>query len=87
MDPSNNPDDSTSLSGNGISAIHEDAQGALWGGTRGGLNRMDPSTASFERFTHDPTDPTTLSSDVTIAIHEDAKGVLWVSTRGGWCNG
>ncbi len=81
-------DDPTTLSQNGITALHEDRHGALWVGTFSrGLNRLDPATGLVERFRSDPTDPTTLASDAIFgfpnAITETPDGALWIATGRG----
>ena len=78
------PDDASSLSNNSILSLAEDQDGALWIGTwGGGLNRYDPATEKFTRYTTDPNDPASLS-DVTITcIKVDSHGSVWVGTLNG----
>jgi diguanylate cyclase (GGDEF)-like protein len=67
-----------------VTRLLEDSRGSIWVGTDGGgLNRFDPETGSFSRFTHDPEDPGSLASDSVFALHIDAAGTLWIGTRGG----
>ena len=68
-------------------SLLRDQSGVLWVGTvDGGLNRLDPATGSFERYTHDPEDQTSLSAIGVPAILEDSEAVLWVGTYGGGLN-
>lgn len=47
----NNPQDSLSISDNGISALYEDRDGYIWVGATGGyINRFDRRTDTFKRF-------------------------------------
>lgn len=68
-----------------ISAIAEDASGALWVGTvRGGLYRLDDrKTGQFTRYLSDPNDPRSLSHDHIRSLFKDSRGVLWIGTRDG----
>ncbi len=78
------PADPTSLSGNTVSAIAEDAEGTLWVGTlNAGLNRLDRATGRFQRFASDPADPTGLGDNAIVAIHPAADGTLWLGTSAG----
>ena len=79
------PADPSSLSDR-VYALFEDRDSALWAGTNGGLNRIDPATGECTRFVHDPTDPSSLSDDQVRAVLEDGAGVLWVGTLGGGLN-
>ncbi|MDH4107104.1 MAG: diguanylate cyclase [Gammaproteobacteria bacterium] len=80
----NDPDDGTSLSGNQVRSLLEDARGNLWIGTRGaGLNRFSLETSTFEHFRNDPSNPASLSSDRVTAILEDDAGRLWIGTADG----
>jgi streptogramin lyase len=55
-----------------VKAIVEDASGALWVGTHGGLNRFDRETGKFTRFINDPADPSSLAHDeCTLASGKD----------------
>lgn len=76
--------DSNSLSDPGVRAIKEDATGAVWVGTlKGGLNRLDPATGTFERFRHDVDRPASLAHDQVRALLVDAERRLWVGTTQG----
>lgn len=79
-----NPDDPDSLGYNSIIALAEDSHGQLWLGTwGGGLNRYDPLTGKFIRYTHQPENPASLSHDLVTAVLEDSSGILWVGTLNG----
>ncbi|MFQ5605195.1 MAG: two-component regulator propeller domain-containing protein [bacterium] len=75
----NNPDDSTSLSNNFVQCIFEDNSETIWVGTEGGLNRFDPKTRRFNRYT----EKDGLPNDNICGILEDASGNLWLSTKKG----
>ena len=83
-------DDPSSLSDNDVRGLYVDAEGVLWVATgmpwvldnKGGLNRYDVRTDSFERYLHDPNDSTTLSNNKVRAMFEDSQGNFWVGTAG-----
>ncbi|WP_445384391.1 two-component regulator propeller domain-containing protein [Robiginitalea sp. IMCC44478] len=85
---SHNPEDPTSLSNNDVRDLYVDSEGTLWVATgiawtpdgRGGLNRYNPETDSFERFLHNPENPKSLSNNKVGSIFEDSKGNFWVGT-------
>jgi signal transduction histidine kinase/ligand-binding sensor domain-containing protein/CheY-like chemotaxis protein len=60
-----------------------DSRGALWVGTRRGLQRLDLKTGRFTLYQHDPHDPHSLSNNYVTVIREDRSGTLWVGTGGG----
>ena len=69
-----------SLSNNVIMELFEDSRKTLWVGTfQGGLNRYDPASDSFERFTSG-TDARSLRSDQVRDLAENGKGELLVAT-------
>lgn len=85
---SNNPQDSTSLSGNQVSVIFEDSRGLIWFGIKGslinlasGLNRYVPTSRSFIRYPNNPKDPTSFCSSQVSSIWEDSQKRLWISTN------
>ena len=77
-----------SLSSDAVSTLYEDEEGYLWIGTGGfgvsgnGLNRFDPATKLFTRYTSAPGDSSTLSSDTISSILRADDGKLWVGTGG-----
>lgn len=72
-----------SLSNNVIMELFEDSRKTLWIGTfQGGLNRYDPASDSFERFTAG-TDARSLRSDQVRDLAENGKGELLVATDRG----
>ncbi len=77
------PGDPESLSHDYVSSLCEDGSGALWIGTRHGLNRFRKETETFRRFHHDPSDGGSLSSDSIQALLEDRirEGTLWIGTE------
>ncbi|MEM8930407.1 MAG: two-component regulator propeller domain-containing protein [Acidobacteriota bacterium] len=77
------PADSESLVEDEIWALRADADGRIWVGTHGGLDRYDPERDAFEHFPADPNDPTRLASRYIEALFRDTQGVLWVGTDGG----
>ncbi|NIV37695.1 MAG: histidine kinase, partial [Anaerolineae bacterium] len=73
------PEDPSSLSDNFVEAIHEDQSGALWIGTRAGLNRFDRETERFTQYwVRDG-----LPHNAVVGIVEDDDRHLWLSTGGG----
>lgn len=65
---------SNSLSDDNVYCIYQDIDGMIWIGTGSGLNRFDPSTASFKLFLP--------NANVTKVV-EDNSGSLWVSHNKG----
>ena len=61
--------------------VTTDAQGFLWLGTRGGLNRFDGY--EFRSWRHDPRDPDSIASNWINQILVDHEGQLWISLRTG----
>ena len=85
----NDPQNSSSRSVNGASAVLEDSSGRVWVGSEwngGGLDWLDPATGIFRHFRHDPANPgnpASISDDNIASLHEDAKGRVWVGTSKG----
>ena len=73
------PNDPHSLSNDFVLCIHESANGDVWVGTVSGLNRFDPQTKQFTRFTIDDN----LPDDTIYSIQEDNLNVLWLGTNYG----
>jgi serine phosphatase RsbU (regulator of sigma subunit) len=83
----NNPDDDNSLSNNRIFCIFEDRSSILWIGTfGGGLNRFDPETGTFTKYTLDINNPKSISDNFILSIYEDQSDNLWVGTVEGGLN-
>lgn len=72
------------LSSNSVFCVFADADGFIWIGSNGGLDRFDG--VSFTHFYTDPLDSTSLSSGYVRDIFQDSKGAIWVSTRHGGLN-
>ena len=72
------------ISDNAVLAIHQDAQGFMWFGTRYGLNRYDGY--SFTVYKPDPENPNALTNAVVTAIQESTDGSLWIGTLTGGLN-
>ena len=73
------PSDPTGLSHHLVNSILQDQRGVLWVGTLDGLNRFNPETRTFTRFT----EKDGLPNNVVYGILEDEQGNLWLSTNGG----
>ncbi|MEM1229221.1 MAG: two-component regulator propeller domain-containing protein [Pseudomonadota bacterium] len=81
---SHDPDNPRGLSTNKVVSIYRDRQQALWVGTEdGGLNRLDETSDTFERFMADPENPESLRSDAAWQIQDGSDGSLWIGTQGG----
>ncbi len=76
----NDPFDSTSISGNEVTALYEDRDGNLWIAA-GMLNRFDPVTERFTRYALLPEQRQTPSALSITKICADQNGALWLSTR------
>lgn len=78
------PNDSNSLSYNGVLSVYEDSSGIFWIGTfHGGLNKYDPFTEKFTHYRSNPGNPRSISHDVVRIIYEDRLGNLWIGTDRG----
>ncbi len=78
------PGNPNSVSGHTITKLLNAKDGAIWVATQGeGINRQDPHTRRFERFTHDPSRPDSLSSDQVRSVVQDQGGTIWVATENG----
>ncbi len=75
------PKDSTSLSHTNVMDFKEDEKGYIWIATYGGgLNRFDPKTEKFKRFTEENSG---LPNNGVYGILPDDNGNLWISTNKG----
>ena len=80
------PQDERNLQPDGVWAIQESRDGALWIGSDEGLDRVDRATNRITHYTHDPKDPESLSHLQVKCLLEDRDGVLWIGTWGGGLN-
>lgn len=75
------PEDTNSISDNGIWCLLRDRDGDVWIGTmRGGLNRYSISTDKFTSYTHHPDNPQSICENNVISLFEDSRGAIWVGT-------
>lgn len=82
------PGDSTTLSSNYITQVHEDSSGNIWAGTLEGLNLLkseekDSENPSFQRLLASDEDSTTISSNSIRHIFEDSNQNIWIATNNG----
>ena len=69
------------LSQSSVIAIHQDAFGQMWFGTRDGLNKYDGN--KFTVYRNNPKDTTTISNNDILSILEDSSKKIWVGTYNG----
>ncbi len=74
-----NPEDPASLSEDSVWTIHRTSDSSLWLGTQMGLNRFDPATGIFDRYT----EKDGLPNNAVLGILEDYFGKLWLTTNNG----
>jgi signal transduction histidine kinase/ligand-binding sensor domain-containing protein len=74
-----NPADERSLSDDQVYGWLEDRRGQIWVATANGLNRFEPQTESFTRFTTREG----LPDNFIASLQEDAQGRLWLGTNNG----
>ncbi|RPJ24874.1 MAG: GGDEF domain-containing protein [Chloroflexi bacterium] len=74
-----NSDDPNSISEDSVWSILESADGSLWLGTQSGLNRFDPQTQTFKRYT----EKQGLPNESILGILKDNEGHLWLTTNNG----
>jgi serine phosphatase RsbU (regulator of sigma subunit)/ligand-binding sensor domain-containing protein len=76
-----NPKDENSVSHNNIMHFYQDEDGYIWISTYGGgLNRFDPKTEKFLRFTENNSD---IPNNGVYGVLPDDQGNLWMSTNNG----
>ncbi len=81
------PDDPTSVSGNGLCPLYEDPGGTIWIAPAGaGLDRFNPESRTFTHYRHDPEDRLSLNDDRVTCVHGSDHKFLWVGTEGGGLN-
>jgi diguanylate cyclase (GGDEF)-like protein len=71
------------LSDHRISALALGRDGAVWIGTRNGLNRLDPASGQVQKIPAGGTGPGQLSGGFIAAMLVDRDGRLWVASYGG----
>lgn len=80
------PNDSTSISGNIITAILEDGDSRLWIATAdGGLSRYDyrlPPQLQFRQYKHISGNAASIPVTTINALLDDKRGYLWLGTSG-----
>jgi len=69
--------------GGTLVGIYRDAQGYLWLGGWGVLNRFDERSGQFKHYQHKPDDPNGLLSNEILCIYEDRSGELWLGQVSG----
>ena len=79
----NKKDNPTSLSYNKVTALYTDKTNRLWVGTEEGLNRFNPESNSFIRYSHNANDTISLSDGFVSTIYEDSHSNLWIGTQHG----
>ena len=67
-----------------LNGIYRDAQGYLWLGGWGALDRFDERSGQFKHYQHQPDDPQSLLSHEILCIYQDRSGRLWVGQVGGF---
>jgi signal transduction histidine kinase/ligand-binding sensor domain-containing protein len=72
------------LSNDTVTAIVQDKDGLFWVGTHNGLNRFDPKTGMFTRYSNDPADAASLSDNQVRVLFTDRQGTVWIGTRSPW---
>ena len=73
------PFDKSTLSSSWLGQMGQSDDGALWIGTRAGLDRMDPLTGEFSSFVHDPDDPASISPGLVWETMVGSDGSIWVN--------
>ncbi len=75
------PFDTTTINEGWEWDIEEDKDGFIWVATwGGGLNRFNPVTEKFTRYTHDDEDSTSIPSDRVRSLLATDDGTLWIGT-------
>ena len=75
----NIPNHKTSISSNRIRYINEDSKGNIWIGTSYGLNKYDPKTKVFKRYTTSDG----IANNTIYGVLVDDNDNIWVSTNKG----
>lgn len=74
-----NLEDTNSISNNRVFSIREDNQGFIWIATEYGLNRLNPETGDFLRFTQEDN----LPDEMIMGLLIDNSDNLWISHKKG----
>lgn len=64
-------------------ALCEDVDGFIWIATESGLNKFNPKTATFTRYTHNPDQTDSINHNIVYAVYEDSESNLWIGTKNG----
>ena len=75
----NIPNNKTSISSNRVRYINEDSKGNIWIGTSYGLNKYDPKTKVFKRYTTSDG----IANNTIYGVLVDDNDNIWVSTNKG----
>ncbi|WP_269518015.1 hybrid sensor histidine kinase/response regulator [Alteromonas sp. BMJM2] len=76
-----NNDVAKGLSHNDAGNLMLDRDGNIWIGTwGGGVNKYNPATGIFQRFSHDPSSANSLSSNRIQSLFHDSAGAIWLGT-------
>jgi ligand-binding sensor domain-containing protein/signal transduction histidine kinase/AraC-like DNA-binding protein len=79
-----NPQVTTILSSNHVTAIAQDKDHNIWVGTQGGLNRViSKNPLRYQHFTHLDSQPASLENDQVRTLYLDKAGDLWIGTSTG----
>jgi signal transduction histidine kinase/ligand-binding sensor domain-containing protein/CheY-like chemotaxis protein len=63
-----------------IRFVYEDQSGAIWVGTKHGLNRINPENFSVTQFINDLDDPRSLPENRLVSMKQTQQGDIWVGT-------
>lgn len=74
---------SQGLSGNRVTTIIEDNEGALWFATDHGLDRLKPGETEFTHFRNNPNQPGSLHDHKVLSVLQTKDNTLWVGTFNG----
>jgi signal transduction histidine kinase/ligand-binding sensor domain-containing protein/DNA-binding response OmpR family regulator len=75
--------DPASLGSDRVHALLVDRRGTLWAGTREGLDRLEPGSRGFTRYTSHPQSPVRLIDASIFALLEDDEGRIWMGSTPG----
>jgi signal transduction histidine kinase/ligand-binding sensor domain-containing protein/CheY-like chemotaxis protein/AraC-like DNA-binding protein len=75
--------DAASLSHDRVHAVLVDRRGTLWIGTHAGLDRREPGSRGFTRYTSAPGSPVQLIDTSIFTLLEDGDGRLWMGSTPG----